>query len=155
MRNSRGWGEGANEIQKALENSRQLMGPGGGNGGDRKESQAPGQFTLPSLGLVLITLLYLSLVSFVKPSHKSCKVRLSSGYHHPSPLIDPSGRRLTIPRSAAGRLLLFHPEPSQPRAGAGQGPPGLSDKARAACCVCLLGVLSRRLLRRLPLGGIY
>lgn len=41
--------------------------------------------------LVLITFLYLSLTSFIKPSHKSCKVRLFSGYLHSSRVIDQRG----------------------------------------------------------------
>lgn len=41
--------------------------------------------------LVLITFLYLSLTSFIKPSHKSCKVRLFSGYLHSSQIIDQGG----------------------------------------------------------------
>lgn len=41
--------------------------------------------------LVLITFLYLSLPSFINPSHKSCKVRLFSGYLHSSLPIDRGG----------------------------------------------------------------
>lgn len=97
--------------EKVLENSGKLMavsGIGGGNGANLRRLEPQDSYLCLSQGLVLITPLYLSLVSFVKPSHKSCKVRLFSGYHHPSPIIDRRGRWGTIPPYPAC-LLLFYP----------------------------------------------
>lgn len=117
------------------------MGGWGWKWGHLKETQAPGQLSLCLQGLVLIILLYLSLASFVKRSHKSCKVRLFSGYHHPSLIIDRSGRWFTIPPSPACCLLLFYPAMAQPHAGVERSPQTFQTKPFAACCVRLLGVL--------------
>lgn len=58
----------------------------------RKKSLKPREVIIAFLHrLVLITFLYLSLTSFIKPSHKSCKVRLFSGYLHSSRVIDQRG----------------------------------------------------------------
>lgn len=56
-----------------------------------KKFQAQGGYHCLLRRLVLITFLYLSLTSFIKPSHKSCKVRLFSGYLHSSRMIDQGG----------------------------------------------------------------
>lgn len=62
------------------------------NSGRRgKKFQAQGGYHCLLHRLVLITFLYLSLTSFIKPSHKSCKVRLFSGYLHSSQMIDQGG----------------------------------------------------------------
>lgn len=62
------------------------------NSGRRgKKFQAQGGYHCLLRRLVLITFLYLSLTSFIKPSHKSCKVRLFSGYLHSSQMIDQGG----------------------------------------------------------------
>lgn len=57
----------------------------------KKKFQAQGGYHCLLRRLVLITFLYLSLTSFIKPSHKSCKVRLFSGYLHSSRMIDQGG----------------------------------------------------------------
>lgn len=129
-----------------------VSGIGGDNGGNSRRLEPQDSYLCLSQGLVLITPLYLSLVSFVKPSHKSCKVRLFSGYHHPSPIIDRRGRWGTIPPYPAC-LLLFYPvtlpalEQITTSIPFQQSPLQLS--------VSLLGVLSWCLLWRLPLQGIY
>lgn len=56
-----------------------------------KKFKAQGGYHCLLHRLVLITFLYLSLTSFIKPSHKSCKVRLFSGYLHSSRMIDQRG----------------------------------------------------------------
>lgn len=58
---------------------------------EEKKFQAQGGYHCLLRRLVLITFLYLSLTSFIKPSHKSCKVRLFSGYLHSSQMIDQGG----------------------------------------------------------------
>lgn len=137
-------------MKKALENCGKLKTVVGvGNGGFEGTSRGlkpQGQLSLPLQGLVLITFLYLSLVSFVKPSHKSCKVGLFSGYHHPSPIIDRSGRWFTISQSPACRLLLFYLQLLSPALEWVAAPKAFPTKPFAACCICLLGVLCWRLL---------
>lgn len=59
--------------------------------GGKKKFQAQGGYHCLLRRLVLITFLYLSLTSFIKPSHKSCKLRLFSGYLHSSRMIDQGG----------------------------------------------------------------
>lgn len=142
--------------EKVLENSGKLMavsGIGGENGGNSWRLEPWDSYLCLSQGLVLITPLYLSLVSFVKPSHKSCKVRLFSGYHHPSPIIDRRGRWDIIPPYPA--CLIFVLSCNPPHTGIEHNLHPFPTKPFAALCVSLLGVLSWCLLWRLPLQGIY
>lgn len=94
--------------------------------------------------------MYLSLASFVKRLHKSCKVRLFSGYHHPSRIIDRSGRWFSISPSPASRLLLFYLRLLSPMLGQGAAPKAFQTKPFAACwCafwVCSPGVCFRDFL---------
>lgn len=76
-------------------------------------------------------------------------MRLFSGYHHPSQIIDRSGRWFTFPWSPACRAFVLSAT-AQPHAGT-----AFQTKPFAVSCVYLLGVLSWRLLYRLPLLGIY
>lgn len=91
-----------------------MSGTGWGWGADWRWFEPQDISSCFSQGLVLITPLYLSLVSFVKPSHKGCKVRLFSGYHHPSPIIDWGGRWCTVLLSPVCLLPLFYPATPAP-----------------------------------------
>lgn len=73
------------------------MGVRGSDGGTKGDSNPKIVISAFLQGLVLITFLYLLLVSFVKPLNKSCKARLFSGYFHPSPIIDQSRGCFAIP----------------------------------------------------------
>lgn len=113
------------------------MGVRGSDGGTKGDSNPKIVISAFLQGLVLITSLYLLLVSFVKPLNKSCKARLFSGYFHPSPIIDRSRGVLPFLGSPACRLLLFYPVrlstklewSAAPTPFPAPSPAGLSNKA--------------------------
>lgn len=91
--------------------------------------------------------------TFVKPSHKGCKVRLFSGYHHPSPIIDWGGRWCTVLLSPVCLLPLFYPATPAPTLELSAATRASPTKLFAAHCLrapfgCAL------LAERLPLLGV-
>lgn len=130
-----------------------MSGTGWGWGADWRWFEPQDISSCFSQGLVLITPLYLSLVSFVKPSHKGCKVRLFSGYHHPSPIIDWGGRWCTVLLSPVCLLPLFYPATPAPTLELSAATRASPTKLFAAHCLrapfgCAL------LAERLPLLGV-